>query len=499
MPALDSLLRIVDQQGANELRLGSDKAPSMFASGTPKKLAIPPTSTDTLRELFGELLDATRLAQLDKLGRIELLHEADKLGAFRVTITKRPTGPLAFDAIVLRANVAPAPIAAPAPSAPPPVPMTAPATRALPTPPPAKSAPPEGSPYRSTAALDELLQRAVQLGASDVHISESDPPVARVHGQLLHLDSVPAAAACDACLHAFGDVVETRLAEQASCDLAIDLPGGGRGRLNAFRTSRGLAIAIRILPRNVPTLQSLGFPIPIDDLASLPNGLVLATGATGSGKSTTLAALAQHAIQTRSAVLVSLEDPIEYVFEGSHQSLVRQRQVGRDVRDFATGLRDALREDPDVLLIGEMRDAESIQLALTAAETGHLVLASLHSRGAVSAIERIIDTYPAQRQNQIRVMLADSLRAVLAQRLLPREGGGRVLAAEVLRVTTSVGAAIREAKMGSMRSAMQSGKSEGMITLERSLADLVKRRAITLEAGRAASNDPYTFAQYVSS
>lgn len=493
MPALDSLLRIVDQQGANELRLGSDKAPSMFAAGAPKKLAIPPTTTETLRDLFGELLDASRLAQLDKLGRVEFVHEADKLGAFRITITKRPTGALAFDAIVMRANAAP-----PAPPAP------APIATVAPRPAPPASSPPkaplaEGSPYRSTAALDELLSRAISMGASDVHISESDPPVARVHGHLVHLDSAPATAACDAALHGFGDIVEARLAERASCDLAIDLPGGGRGRLNAFRTSRGLALAIRILPRSVPTLHSLGFPIGIDDLANLPNGLVLATGATGSGKSSTLAALAQHAIQTRSAVLVTLEDPIEYVFEATHQSLVRQRQIGRDVRDFATGLRDALREDPDILLIGEMRDAESIQLALTAAETGHLVLASLHSRSAVSAVERIIDTYPAERQNQIRVMLADSLRAVIAQRLLPREGGGRVLAAEVLRVTTSVGSAIREAKMGSMKSAMQSGKSEGMITLERSLADLVKRRAITLEAGRAASNDPYTFAQYVSS
>lgn len=336
------------------------------------------------------------------------------------------------------------------------------------------------------------------MGASDVHVSEADRPMARVHGQLVPLDDAISAPLLELARETFGPVLHARLDERSSLDVSLDLPGGGRGRLNVYGTSRGLAMALRILPDRVPALASLGFPLQLDDLAHLPNGLVLVTGATGSGKSTTLAALAQHALESRSVHLVTLEDPIEYLFACQGASLVRQRQIGRDARDFATGLRDALREDPDLLLIGEMRDAESIQLALTAAETGHLVLASLHSRGAVSAIERVVDTYPPQRQGQIRVMLADSLRAVVAQRLLPREGGGRVLAAEILRVTPSVAASIRDAKPSAIKSAMQAGRGEGMIPLERSLAELAKRRAVSLEVARGAANDLSTFAQYMT-
>lgn len=199
-------------------------------------------------------------------------------------------------------------------------------------------------------------------------------------------------------------------------------------------------------------------------------------------------------------MVITLEDPIEYALgRPGIKGAVRQRQVGRDVLDFASGLRDALREDPDILLIGEMRDAETVSLALTAAETGHLVLASLHSRSAASAIERIVDTYPAARQQQIRVQLADALRVVVAQRLLPRASGeGRVVALEVLRVTYAVASSIREAKPGSIQSAIQSGRKEGMIPLERCLADLVERRVITMVDARAVANDPTALASYLS-
>ncbi|MBK6519418.1 MAG: PilT/PilU family type 4a pilus ATPase [Polyangiaceae bacterium] len=505
MSALDSLLRIVDQQGANELRLGTDKAPSMFAQGAPKKLTMPATSTEALRQLLGELLDDARLAQLDKLGRIELSHDVERLGAFRLTITKRPGAALAIDAIVLRAPVAPrerpsSAAAPPATGATPlhlePAPLAAPAAPALAAFAAATLAP--STPYRLANTLEALVTRAIGMGASDVHVSEGDPPMARVHGRLVPLDAAISEPLLELARSTVGPALDARLAQKASADVSVDLPGGARGRVNVYATSRGLAMAIRVLADRVPTLGSLGFPIAIDDLGHLPNGLVLVTGATGSGKSTTLAALAQHAIESRSVVCVTLEDPIEYVLSSHGSSLVRQRQIGRDARDFATGLRDALREDPDVLLIGEMRDPESIQLALTAAETGHLVLASLHSRGAVSAIERVIDTYAPERQGQIRVMLADSLRAVVAQRLLPREGGGRALAAEVLRVTASVAASIRDAKPASIKSAMQAGRGEGMIPLERSLADLAKRRVVSLEAARGAANDLSTFTQYMT-
>jgi twitching motility protein PilT len=488
MPQLDSLLSLVTQQGANELRLGSDKAPTMFANGAPKKLTIPATSTETLRELFGELLDEKRLAQLDRMGRVELTHQS-KSGPFQVTLMKRPGAAQAFDAIVVQG----APKAVAATPATPPIDVAP--TPQQPAPSATRPAP-SNSPYRLGGGLSALVDRALQLGASDLHLADGEPPVARVHGKLVSLGGEPISSVRELAVATFGEVVEARLAERRSLDASLDLGNSARGRINVYRSSKGIALAVRILPRKIPSLHELGFPLPIDELAMLPHGLVLAVGATGSGKSTTLASLAAETLARRSVVLVSLEDPIEYELEGTSQSIVRQRQIGRDVVDFQSGLRDALREDPDVILIGEMRDAESIHLALTAAETGHLVLASLHSRSAASAVERIIDTYPPEKQAHIRIMLADSLRAVVAQRLVPGSHG-RVLAAEILRVTTAVASAIREGKLGSIKSSMQAGRADGMIVLERALADLVARGAISADAARKVANDPAGLSQYL--
>jgi twitching motility protein PilT len=230
--------------------------------------------------------------------------------------------------------------------------------------------------------------------------------------------------------------------------------------------------------------------VPLDDLALLPNGLVLVCGATGSGKSTTLAALAEEALRRRSILLVTLEDPIEYALAPSSQSLVRRRWIGRDAPSFASGLRDALREDPDVLLVGEMRDPETIGLALTAAETGHLVLASIHSRSAASAIERVVDAYPPERHRQIRVQFAEAIRGIVVQRLVPRSrGSGRIPVVEVLRSTHAVTSLIREGKTEQIATALQSGRREGMITLERCLADRVQAGEIRAEDARAVAND----------
>ena len=266
--------------------------------------------------------------------------------------------------------------------------------------------------------------------------------------------------------------------------------------MNVFRAGEKLAAAIRVLARSAPELSSLRLPLPLDDLAELPHGLVIVCGPTGCGKSSTLAALAQVALSRRSVHVLTLEDPIEYrlAHHAGTGALARQRQIGVDARDFATGLRDALREDPDILLIGEMRDPETIALALTAAETGHLVLTSLHARSAPQAIERILDAMPESRHAQVRSQLADSLRAVVAQRLVPRvRGGGRAVAIEVMRATYSVASLIREGKTAQLTSVIQSSKKEGMLPLERSLADLVKSGQVAREAARAAANDPAAF------
>ncbi len=318
----------------------------------------------------------------------------------------------------------------------------------------------------------------------------------RVDGRLVRVDHAPIDLASVLPLPASA---EARFARTQSLDLGLEVADVGRVRVHVFRTDAGRSASIRLLPRAAPTLASLNLPVALDDLVDLPHGLVLVCGASGSGKSTTLAALAQEVFRRRSVVLSTLEDPIEYVLTPPETSVLRRRQVGRDVPDFASGLRDALRQDPDVILIGEMRDPESISLALTAAETGHLVLASLHSRSAASAVERIVDTYPPDRASQIRMQLADSLRAVVAQRLLPRaRGSGRIIALEVMRSTHAIASLIREGKTAQLASAIQSGRREGMITLERSLADRVAAGEVRLEDARAAANDPTALAMYAT-
>lgn len=537
MPHVDSLLNLATREGANELRIGTDRAPQMFAMGAPRRLSIPKTSADTLRHLLGEILSVEVQARLKSDGRAAVSHEVAGIGTFQVMLTAR-TEAGDLDVVFLRAGATdtssnaapPRPVGAPAPRAvshsEPPAPgrerretplgngrvLVAPETEpGWEEPSAPRLAQPasvhitdliRGEDVRLPGPLAQLLERAAALGASDLHLGTGEPPTVRVHGGLSALEEGP----CDVARLVeplLGPASLARLAGGASVDLActLPLPGAGPGprlRFNVFRAARGLAASIRLLPIGAPTLDALAFPVPIRDIAQLPNGLVIVSGPTGSGKSTTLAAIVSEALATRSIALVTLEDPIEYTFTRSHRSIVRQRQVGREVKDFATGLRDALREDPDVLLVGEMRDRESISLALTAAETGHLVLTTLHSRSAIAAIDRIVDAYPDASRGPIRVQLADSLRAVVAQRLLPRPRGGRALAAEVLRVTSSVANGIREAKHGVMATAMQSGRKDGMITLERCVADLVKRREISLDVAVAAVNDPETLQSYLA-
>ena len=340
---------------------------------------------------------------------------------------------------------------------------------------------PSPAPVAAPTGASSLLQQAVSLQASDLHLMEGEPATARIDGRLRVLDEP-------------SDPLLAELAGNAGIgDHAFELEGVGRFRLNLYRAGGRLAAAIRVLPRRAPQLAELHFPTPLDELVHAPHGLVIVCGPTGSGKSATLAALALEALRHRGGVLVTLEDPVEYSIAAPPGALVRQREIGRDVRDFTAGLRDALREDPDILLIGEMRDAESIGLALTAAETGHLVLASLHSRSAAASIERIVDSYPPERQQQIRVQLADSLRAVVAQRLLPRaRGAGRVPAVEILRGNHTVASLIRESKSAQLPNTIQSSRKDGMLPLERCLADLVRSAQVTREAALAAANDPAT-------
>ncbi len=501
MARIDSLLAIVVEQGANELRVGSDRDLKMFAHGTPKKLNIPAMPEQTIRDLLGEIITPERAAALNARKPVEATHEAGALGSFHVTMTAREGGGL--DVLFLRGSkrgVAPPPAppaSAPAPAAPPPA-VAAERPVVVHAPAVDFGAPSARPPLVVGLAspVIALVARAASMGASDLHLMDGSSPSVRVGGVLSPLDDQPAVNLGEGLT--WSDDARARVMAGESADSSADVDDVARVRLHVYATAGGIAAAIRLLPRTPPTLASLQLPVPIDDLAFAPHGIVLVCGATGSGKSTTLAALAQEALRRRSIVLVTLEDPIEFVLNASSQSLVRRRLVGRDTPDFAHGLRDALREDPDVMLVGEMRDPETIGLALTAAETGHLVLASIHSRSASSAIERIVDAYAPERQAQVRVQLADSLRAIIVQRLIPRvRGGGRVVAVEVLRGTHAAASLFREGKSAQISTLIQSGKKEGMVSLERSLADRVQAGEIKADDARAAANDPGSLAMYL--
>ena len=470
MAQVDSLLRMLAQHQGDELVLTLGEAPRLLRGGGPLRLFFPQVDQAMYDLLLGELLTEQRVAALESGEKPRFDHDVAGIGDHEVELAPRR-------AHFRRKKEAKAPEPEPEPPAPRPRPQPpAPAPIAA----PAVTAPPPERPPPSHH-LVALVEHALELGASDLHLADGEPATVRIDGRLRPLDGTHADV--EALLVDQLDA-EARAALDAGAgvDRAVTV-AGARLRLHLYRYDGGLAAALRVLRRRSPRLADLGFPIDLSPLARLPHGLVIATGPTGSGKSTTLAALAQAALQARRGLLVTLEDPIEYTYDvPARGALVRQRQVGQHVRDFPTGLRDALREDPDVLLIGEMRDPETIQLALTAAETGHLVLTSLHARTAPSAVERIVDAYPPERQGQIRVQLADALRAVVAQRLVPRaDRSGRVPVVEVLRGTTPVAHLIRDGRTAQLVSAIQTGAADGMLSLDRCLRDLVRQGRITPE------------------
>ena len=320
--------------------------------------------------------------------------------------------------------------------------------------------------------LDELLSRARGLGCSDVHLTRGLPPIARLHGSLMPLREAGLLGE-----EAIGDLI-AQLGVGArgmeDQDFAYVSADGFRHRVNLYRQQDSPAVAIRLLAAGIPTLEELRLPPVMADIASLPQGLVLVTGPTGSGKSTTLAAMIDRINTTRSCHILTLEDPIEYLH--THKKcMVNQREIGRDAASFGAALRSALREDPDVILVGEMRDLETIAAAITAAETGHLVLSTLHTTGAASTVDRIIDVFEPYQQQQIRTQLSGVLRAVVSQQLVPTAGHhGRVAALEIMIATDAIANMIREAKTHQIPTALQTGAKVGMQSLDSHLATLVR-------------------------
>ncbi len=498
--ALDGLLNVLVELGGDQLLLQSNSEPVARLGERKLRVTLPETSNATLQTLCGRM--ATAHAQGG--GKASLFtYRSKSHGSFQLEIdgdfapealvriqigrsagkTKPSGGPVA-------PSVDQVPIEAPRPSS----------QRFAPEPGLGPSLGAAAPTWLDEPEFAKLLRHALDSGATDLHLTDDESPKLRNALGLVNLggnfEGVSRILTADQA---------RAVAEGKAVDLAATFEARARLRINVFRARAGLCAAIRFLPVRPPAVGGLGLPAEVVGIGELNHGLVLICGTTGSGKSTTLAAMLQERVHARPRHVITLESPIEHVFDAGSHSLVRQREVGQHVTSFAAGLRDALREDPDELVIGEMRDAETIGLALTAAETGHLVWSSLHSRTARSAIERIVDQVSPASQRQVRGQLADSLRAVISQRLIRADGEGArgnstkgrlVVAAEVLIVTPAVAHLIREGKTEQLNVAVHSGKDAGMLPLEKDLARLVKQGKLTRATARTHADDPALFDRY---
>ncbi|MDH7601499.1 MAG: type IV pilus twitching motility protein PilT [Armatimonadota bacterium] len=338
--------------------------------------------------------------------------------------------------------------------------------------------------------LDDLLREASERGASDLHLTVGLPPVIRVDGSLTHLRYQPLSPSDTQRL--VYDILTTDQVQHFETvhelDFSYGVRGVGRYRVNVYKQRGSVGAALRSIPDRIPTFEQLNLPPILRELSRRTSGLILVTGPTGSGKSTTIACMIDTINSERPVHIMTIEDPIEYLHRHK-RGMVNQRELGTDTDSFANALRAVLREDPDVILIGEMRDLETIQAALTLSETGHLVFGTLHTRNAPQTIDRVIDVFPPHQQEQIRVQLSNTLEAVIAQQLMPRIGGGRIVALEILVATSAVRNLIREGKSHQIYSAIETGAQYGMQTMDKSLADLYRNGIITLEEAEARSID----------
>ena len=342
--------------------------------------------------------------------------------------------------------------------------------------------------------LSELLAFAVKNGASDIHISAGLPPLIRIDGEMrrIKVDPLTSNVVHDMIYDIMLDSQRKEFEERLEADFAFEIASVARFRVNAYNQARGPAAAFRTIPTEVLSLEDINAPPIFRTLSEKHRGLVLVTGPTGSGKSTTLAAMVDYVNHSKKGHILTIEDPIEFVHQ-SHNCLINQREVGRHTQSFNNALRSALREDPDVVLVGEMRDQETISLALTAAETGHLVFGTLHTSSAAKTIDRIIDVFPAGEKEMVRAMLSESLEGVIAQRLLKKPEGGRVAAYEIMIGTPAIRNLIREAKVPQIYGMIQTGRDAGMVTMDQSLDDLVSRHLVTRETARTLAVDQSKF------
>lgn len=350
------------------------------------------------------------------------------------------------------------------------------------------------------AEIDTLLKRAVEVGASDLHCAVGSQPICRIHGELEKLKDMSPLTEPDARKQFSEIMTEEQVAKFEKLndiDFAYDVHNVGRFRVNVFVQVRGAGAVFRIIPEQIVPLEDLNLPRAVSDFTRLTRGLVLVTGPTGNGKSTTLASMLDHINRHRKTHIITIEDPLEFIHQNKN-SLINQREIGSHSESFSSALRAAFREDPDVVMIGEMRDLETISLAITAAETGHLVFGTLHTGSAAKTVDRIIDVFPTEQQAQVRTQLSESLNGVISQQLLKRvDGSGRVAAVEILIGVPALGHLIREGKTYQIPSIIQTGKREGMQTMDQAIVDLLKQGQISPEEAHEKCVDRETFHRYL--
>jgi twitching motility protein PilT len=456
---LDKLIQVLHEQRAEALQLAVGKPAALMQNGAVRHLTREPLNDAQIQGLVREIASPEAIVQLGSGQPVAFAYRAPT-GEIRVELKAG-----ADRTAVLR------PVAATPPASPPSPPS-----------PPSPSSPTAGPTpdlAAARAAIDALFRSLVESGASDLHLRTGEPPMLRLHGELARQSQPPLA----------GDQLETMLVsimaqkelgeyrEAGDTDWAYEIGGLARFRCNAGRDRFGPMAVFRVIPNQIRTADEMGLSREVQNLCYLTKGLVVVTGPTGSGKSTTLAGLVDLINRTRTDHIITIEDPIEFVHP-SKKCLVTQRQVGLHTRSFKNALRAALREDPDIILVGEMRDLETVSIAIETAETGHLVFGTLHTTTAASTIDRIIDQFPADRQSQVRVMLSESLRGVIAQTLCKKVGGGRVAAREILLSIPAVSNLIREGKTFQIPSIMQTNRKTGMVTLNDALLELVDSRLV---------------------
>jgi len=493
-PFVDVLLR----ERGDQLYLLPDEPVTMVKDGKPRKVSRQPLTDQHIYALLVEVAPSEAADHIDKMAETEFEYIADR-GMVRVRIVPEmgrltavvaPSGNASTDAAAgapaAAAAGAPAPAAQRAPAV---AGAPAAAARGGPAPtPPAAASPPAGLPMDFAAsqyqgaerALGELLKALVHSASSDLHLRVGEPPVFRTHGEMKR-QSTPPLSSEQLELMLLSVMPERNRAEwkeTGDSDFAYEIRGLARFRVNAARDRKGPIAVFRVIPAQVVTVEQLSISKEVQQLCYLTKGLVLVTGPTGSGKSTTLCSLVDLINRTRTDHIITIEDPIEFVHENK-KCVITQRQVGVHTDSFKRALRSALREDPDIVLVGEMRDLETIAIAIETAETGHLVFGTLHTTTAASTVDRIIDQFPADRQSQIRVMLSESLKGVIAQTLCKKLGGGRVAAREILLTTPAISNLIREGKTFQIPSIIQTSKQLGMLTLNDALLELVEKKEVS--------------------